>query len=90
MIPDSVRNRWEKERIKNIHDSQAIGEKYGWKLVSVVVEMEIDKRKRELQEGKRESFFNSNEEKRMNRWLKKVLSRSDPGSQVVQLLSKTP
>jgi hypothetical protein len=90
MIPESVRSRWEEERVENIHDSQAIAEKFGWRMVRPLIEMEIDRRKRELQEGTRKSFFNSEQEKRANRWLKKVLSSSDPESTVVCLLSETP
>ncbi len=90
MIPESIRSRWEKERIGNIHDSQTIAEKYGWRMVSPLIEMEIARRKRELQEGTRRSFFNSEQEKRANRWLKRVLSSSDPESTVVRLLSETP
>ncbi len=90
MIPESVNSRWEKERIENIHDSQAIADKFGWRMVRPLIEMEIAQRKRELQEGTRKSFFNSEQEKRVNRWLKKVLSSSDPESAVVRLLRETP
>lgn len=90
MIPESICSRWEKERIENIHDKQAIAEKYGWQMVDPLIEMEIDQRNRELMDGKRKSFFNSEHEKRVNRWLKTLLSRSDPESGVVQLLKKTP
>jgi hypothetical protein len=90
MIPESVRSRWEEERVENIHDSQAIAEKFGWRMVRPMIELEIDRRKRELQEGSRKSFFNSEQEKRANRWLKRVLSSSDPESAVVRLLSETP
>jgi hypothetical protein len=90
MIPESVRSRWEEERIENIHDSQAIAERFGWRMVRPLIEMEIARRKRELQEGARERFFNSEHEKRANRWLKRVLSSSDPESAVVRLLSETP
>jgi len=90
MIPKSVRSRWEKERIENIHDSQAIADKFGWRMVRPLIEMEIARRKRELQEGSRKNFFNSEQEKRANRWLKKVLPSSDPESAIVRLLSETP
>jgi len=90
MIPESVRSRWEEERVENIHDSQAIAGKFGWRMVRPLVEIEINRRKRELQEGTRKSFFNSEQEKRANRWLKRVLSSSDPESPVVRLLSETP
>ncbi|MFX0197784.1 MAG: hypothetical protein ACFFCW_16815 [Candidatus Hodarchaeota archaeon] len=90
MIPESIRSRWEKERIENIHDKQAIAEKYGWRMVDCLVELEIAQRKRELLAGTRKSFFNSEQEKRANRWLKKVLSSSDPESRVVRLLRETP
>jgi len=90
MIPESIRSRWQKERIENIHDSQAIAHKFGWRMVRPLIQMEIDQRKRELQEGIRKSFFNSEQEKRANRWLKRVLSSSDPESRVVRLLSETP
>jgi hypothetical protein len=90
MIPESVRSRWEKERIENIHDSQAIADKFGWRMVRPLIQMEIARRKRELQEGTRKSFFNSEQERRANRWLKKVLSSSDPESAAVRLLSETP
>jgi hypothetical protein len=90
MIPESIRSRWEEERVENIHDSQTIADKFGWRMVRPLIEMEIDRRKRELQEGTRKSFFNSEQEKRANRWLKRVLSSSDPESAVVRLLSETP
>lgn len=90
MIPEGVRSRWEKERIENIHDSQTIAEKFGWRMVRPLIEMEIDRRNRELQEGSRKSFFNSEQEERANRWLKRVLSSSDPESRIVQLLKETP
>jgi hypothetical protein len=90
MIPESIRSRWERERIENIHDSQTIAEKYGWRMVGPLIEMEIAQRKRELQEGTRERFFNSEQEERANRWLKKVLSSSDPESRIVRLLRETP
>lgn len=90
MIPETVRSRWEEERIENIHDSEAIAEKYGWRMIGPLMELEIDRRQWELQEGVRENFFNSDQEKRMNRWLKKVVSHSDPESAIVRLLKKTP
>ena len=90
MIPERIRSRWEKERIENIHDSQTIADKFGWRMVRPLIEMEVARRKRVLQEGRRESFFNSEQEKRANRWLKKVISSSDPESAVVRLLSETP
>jgi hypothetical protein len=90
MIPKSVRSRWEEERVENIHDSQTIADKFGWRMVRPLIEMEIARRKRELQRGSRKSFFNSEQEKRANRWLKRVLSSSDPESAVVRLLSETP
>lgn len=90
MIPETVRSRWEKDRIENIHDSEAIAEKYGWRMVGLLMELEIDRRKRELQDGVRENFFNSDQEKIMNRWLKKIVSHSDPESGIVRLLKKTP
>jgi len=90
MIPESVCSRWEKERIENIHDKQAIAAKYGWKMVDRLTEMEIDQRNREIMEGERKDFFNSDQEKKVNRWLKKLLSRSAPESRVVRLLKKTP
>jgi hypothetical protein len=89
-IPESVCGRWEEERIENIHDSQTIADKFGWRMVRPLIEMEIARRKRELQKGTRKSFFNSEQEKRANRWLKRVLSSSDPESAVVRLLSETP
>jgi hypothetical protein len=90
MIPENIRSRWERERIENIHDSQTIAEKYGWRMVGPLIEMEIAQRKRELQEGTRKGFFNSEQEERANRWLKKVLSSSDPESRIVRLLRETP
>lgn len=90
MIPQNIRSRWERERIENIHDSETIAEKYGWRMVGPLIEMEIAQRKRELQEGTRERFFNSEQEERANRWLKKVLSSSDPESRIVRLLRETP
>jgi hypothetical protein len=89
MIQESIRSHWEKERIENIHDSQTVAEKYGWRMVGPLIEMEIARRKRELQEGTRRSFFNSEREKRANRWLKKVVSSSDPESRIVRLLRET-
>ncbi len=90
MIPESIRSRWEEERIENIHDKQAIAEKYGWRMVDPLTELEIDQRNRELRERKREDFFNSERERRVNRWLKRVLFHSNPEARVVQLLKKTP
>ncbi|NIO05932.1 MAG: hypothetical protein GTO13_20120 [Proteobacteria bacterium] len=90
MIPKSIRSRWEEERVENIHDSQTIAEKFGWRMVRPLIELEIHQRKRELQEGTRKSFFNSEHEKRANRWLKRMLSSSDPESAAVRLLSETP
>jgi hypothetical protein len=90
MIPESIRSRWEEERIENMHDSQTIADKFGWRMVRPLIEMEIAQRKRELQEGKRKNFFNSEQERRANRWLKRMLSSSDPESAVVRLLSETP
>jgi hypothetical protein len=90
MIPESVLSRWEKERVGNIHDKQAIAENYGWRMVDAVIELEIAQRKRELHEGRRKSFFNSEQEKRANRWLKRILSSADPDSRVVRLLRETP
>jgi len=90
ILPENIYSRWEQERIENIHDKEAIAEKYGWKMVDTLTEMEIDQRNRELLEGKRQSFFNSEQERRVNRWLKKLLSCADPEARVVQLLKKTP
>lgn len=90
MIPQSTHGRWEKERIENIHDKQAVAEKYGWQMVDPLIEMEIDRRNSELREGKRKDFFNSEREKKANRFLKRVSSRSSPESRFVQLLKKTP
>jgi hypothetical protein len=90
MIPESIRSCWEEERIENMHDSQTIADKFGWRMVRPLIEMEIAQRKRELQEGTRKSFFNSEQERRANRWLKRVLFSSDPESVVVRLLSETP
>jgi hypothetical protein len=90
MIPESIHSRWQEERIENIHDSQTIAERFGWRMVPPLIEMEIAQRKRELQEGTRKSFFNSEQEKRANRWLKRMLSSSDPESRIVRLLSETP
>ncbi len=90
MIPKSIYARWRQERITNIHNKEAIAEKYGWKMVETVTEMEIDQRNREVLDGKRRSFFNSEEEKRANRWLKRLFSHSDSDSKIVRLLNKTP
>jgi len=72
IIPEGVRSRREKARIENIHGSQGIAEKYEWKVMDLLIEMEIGQRKRELQDGTKKSYFSSDQEKRMNRWLKKV------------------
>lgn len=90
MIPKSIHSCWEKERIENIHDKQAVAEKYGWQMVDPLIEMEIDRRNWELRAGKRKDFFNSEREKKANRFLKRLLSRSNPESEFVQLLKKTP
>jgi hypothetical protein len=68
---ESIRSRWEKQMIENIHDKEAIAEKYGWQMVNPLIEMEIAQRKRKLQEDKPRSFSNSEQKKRVNRWLKR-------------------
>ena len=89
-IPEDIHHRWKKERIQNIHDSEAIAQRYGWHVVEALIELEIRQRKQELQDGTRQSFFNSDQEERANRWLKKVLSHSNPTSPLVRLLKETP
>jgi len=59
-------------------------------MVDGVIELEIAQRKRELQEGRRKSFVNPEQEKRANRWLKRILWSADPDSRVVRLLRETP
>jgi len=59
-------------------------------VVDALIELEIRQRKQELQDGTRQSFFNSDQEERANRWLKKVLSHSNPTSPLVRLLKETP
>jgi hypothetical protein len=90
MISERIHSRWEKERVENIHDKQAIAEKYGWQRVDLVIEMEIDERKRELEAGRRRDFFNSEKEKKANRFLKKLLSRFNSEARIVQVLRRTP
>ncbi len=90
ILPENLYSLWEKERIENIHDKEAIAEKYGWRMVESLTELEIDQRNRELRERKRQDFFNSEQERRVNHWLKRVLSHSNPEARVVQLLKKTP
>lgn len=90
MIPESIHRAWEEHRIENIHDKQAVADKYGWNLVDPLIELEIDRRNRELEVGEREDFFNSEGEKKANRFLKRLLARSDPDSRIVRALKKTP
>jgi hypothetical protein len=90
MIPKVIHGHWEKERIENIHDKLAVAERYGWNMVDPLIEMEIDRRKREIEEGKRRDFFNSEREKKANRFLKRLFSRNSPESRFVRLLKKTP
>jgi hypothetical protein len=89
-LPEDLYRRWEQERIDNIHDKQAIAERFGWKLVDHFTEMEIDRRNREIMEGTRSDFFNSNGEKEANRWLKALLSEANGESTIMRLLKKTP
>jgi len=89
-VPEDMCRRWEEERIDNIHDKQAIAERFGWNLVDHFTEMEIDQRNREIMEGARKDFFNSHGEKEANRWLKALLSESDGESTIIRLLKKTP
>ena len=90
MVPEVIHSRWEEERIENIHNKQAVAEKYGWKMVDPLIEMEIAQRNRELKEGKRTDFFNSEREKKANRFLKRLFARISPESRFVQLLKRTP
>ncbi|NIM99305.1 MAG: hypothetical protein GTO24_14875 [candidate division Zixibacteria bacterium] len=90
MISKSIHDQWEKERIENIHDKQSVAERYGWQMVDPLIEMEIDRRNWELREGKRNDFFNSQHEKKANRFLKSLLSSSNSESRFGQLLRKTP
>ena len=90
MIPKTIQTRWEKERIENIHNKQGVAEKYGWHMVDPLIEMEIDRRNWELREGKRKDFFNSEQEKKANRFLKKLSSRLNPESRFIQILKETP
>jgi len=89
-VPEDIYRRWEEERIDNIHDKQAIAERFGWRLVDHLIEMEIDRRNREINEGTRWIFFNSYDEKEANRWLKALLSEANGESTIIRLLKKTP
>ena len=89
-VPEDMCRRWEEERIDNIHDKQAIAERFGWRLVDHLIEMEIDLRNQEIMEGTRISFFNSYDEEEANRWLKALLSEADGESTIIRLLKKTP
>ena len=89
-IPEDILRRWEEERIDNIHDKRTIAERYGWRLVDHLTEMEIDRRNREITEGTRRDFFNSHGEKEANRWLKALLSEANGESSIIRLLKKTP
>jgi hypothetical protein len=90
MIPKGIQSRWESERIENIHDKQSVAERYGWQMVDPLIEMEIDRRNWELSVGKRREFFNSEREKEANRFLKRLMSRSNSESRFGQVLKKTP